>query len=94
MREIRFGLWMLRIQTQGVLKRIPRRGELTRAGFENTKIVPSVGVVLEKLECRLLLGDGLLQAAGRSQYLRQTGMARRIVRPELRGPLEFGESTP
>src|ERR1035438_1660311 len=59
-REIRFGLWMFRIQTQGVLKRIPRRGELSRACFENTKIVPSVGVVFEKLQRCTLLVDGLL----------------------------------
>jgi len=84
---------MLRIQSQSMLKSVPRRGDMPCARFKNAKIVPSIGIAFEKLQRGALLFDGLLQVAGRREHLRQTGMNCRIVRLQLSSLLEFGERT-
>ena len=66
-----------------MLKCIARRGDMPSASLKNAKIVPTVGIVFEKLQRGTLLVDGLLQAAGCSQHLGQTGMDRGIIRLEL-----------
>lgn len=77
--EVGAGLGIVGRNLQGMLKVFSRVVGFSGAGFEDTEIIPAVGILGREAQGGALLGNGFLQAAGGSQDLGEQGVRLGIV---------------